>query len=220
MRAVGVLGSLAVHFGVLSYFLLAPQPQAQPVDRKGNAQSGDLVMVSVAPHVQDVTGSHNSQHLSRPTERDAFGLRHTRIHHLAALMHTPGDQAPADDVSVQNGSGDESAKAAAPAASVSFTALGSDYQRRLEDHIAQFQQRGPQGQVGVVYLQILLDRAGAVQGIWVTKSSGSTALDEEAVETVRRAAPMLPVPSELPDPLMISLPLRWSLAPLYVERAP
>lgn len=68
-----------------------------------------------------------------------------------------------------------------------------------------------QGVQGAVEVRFLLDRSGGVHEPWIVASSGRVILDEEALATIRRAAPMPRIPPGLPDPLEISLPIDFAI---------
>jgi len=65
-----------------------------------------------------------------------------------------------------------------------------------------------QGTVGVAFT---MRRDGKVLNVWVGTSSGTAALDQEAIDMVRRAEPLPQVPSELPAPVSINLPVVFAL---------
>lgn len=88
------------------------------------------------------------------------------------------------------------------------------FQQALFRHIARFQRypalaraSGLQGTVQVVFL---LRRDGSVADAWIETTSGQFILDDEAVATVRRAAPLPPIPAELPDELRVLLPVAFA----------
>lgn len=79
------------------------------------------------------------------------------------------------------------------------------YQRLLHDLIAQ-QAHYPAAAVaaqaaGLTRLGFRLDRLGHVLDTWVQGSSGVAALDGAAIEALRRADPLPPVPPVLPAPI-------------------
>jgi protein TonB len=85
------------------------------------------------------------------------------------------------------------------------------FQQVLLRHVAHYQ-RYPNAArslrlQGRVYTQFSMSRDGKLLGVWVRTSSGQTLLDKEAMDTIRRAQPLPPIPAELPDPLNIHLPL-------------
>lgn len=102
------------------------------------------------------------------------------------------------------------AEAAADARRRYLAALGA----RLAQHRvypAAAQRRGLEGQVMVA---LRIGRDGSVQSLAVHRSSGETLLDEGALETVRRAAPLPPLPENLPESTLdVELPLFFRLVP-------
>ena len=64
---------------------------------------------------------------------------------------------------------------------------------------------------GVVYLRCRIDRDGQVLAAAVEHSSGSPALDQAALDTLQRAAPLPRIPKERPDPLELSIPVEFSI---------
>lgn len=65
---------------------------------------------------------------------------------------------------------------------------------------------------GTVQVLFAMRRDGTVLDIRIKTSSGVTILDKEAVETIRRAQPLPPIPSELPGRLNILLPVAFDLS--------
>ena len=67
------------------------------------------------------------------------------------------------------------------------------------------------GEHGVVQLAFSVDRSGGVHNAHVTRSSGSSALDQAALSLVARAAPLPPPPPEKPGAqIAISVPIRYN----------
>jgi len=88
-----------------------------------------------------------------------------------------------------------------------------DYQKQLLARIESFKRypadAGYQHPLGTVVVLFTIDRSGIVLGTWIKTTSGTPALDREAVATVLRAQPLPPIPQDLPDPLNIALPIRY-----------
>lgn len=85
------------------------------------------------------------------------------------------------------------------------------FQQILLQHVARYQ-RYPNAGIGQklegrVDAQFSMARDGTVLGIWVKTSSGQQLLDKEAIETIRRAQPLPPIPPGLPDRLNIHVQL-------------
>ncbi|OFJ47332.1 hypothetical protein BA896_016225 [Janthinobacterium lividum] len=64
---------------------------------------------------------------------------------------------------------------------------------------------------GVVYLRCRIDRDGQVLAASIERSSGSAALDQAALDTLQRAAPLPRIPKERPEPLELSIPVEFSI---------
>jgi len=62
---------------------------------------------------------------------------------------------------------------------------------------------------GVVHVRFRMSREGRLLSAEVLRSSGSTALDRAALDTVRRAQPLPAIPPEKPDPLELSVPVEF-----------
>jgi TonB family protein len=112
--------------------------------------------------------------------------------------------------------------ASGTAAASPSTATAADARRRylaaLGARLAQHrvypaaaQRRGLEGQVMVA---LRIGRDGSVQSLAVHRSSGEMLLDEGALETVRRASPLPPLPENLPESTLdVELPLFFRLVP-------
>lgn len=89
-----------------------------------------------------------------------------------------------------------------------------DFQSTLFAHVERYRHYPdaalPSRLHGVVQLLFAMDRGGAVLGVWVRRSSGSPVLDQEAEDTIRRAAPMPPIPPALPGRIEVLLPVEFS----------
>lgn len=78
------------------------------------------------------------------------------------------------------------------------------YRQRLARRLSQAkfyprlaQRRGMEGKVMV---RFVIERSGAIQSVWVEKSSGYAILDEAAVEAVRKMSRFEPFPQEISAP--------------------
>lgn len=99
---------------------------------------------------------------------------------------------------------------AAPGAvsSADLAALGSDYRRRLLEHIAAYRRTPPAGAAsGTVYVNFSLARGGDVQSVTIAVSSGDPTLDRVAIESIQSANPMPMIPPAFPDRLSVTLPI-------------
>jgi protein TonB len=67
-------------------------------------------------------------------------------------------------------------------------------------------------ETGTAELAFTLDRGGKVLASRVAQSSGSTALDQEAIDTVRRAQPFPPPPPDMPENSFdFTVPIRFNV---------
>jgi protein TonB len=87
--------------------------------------------------------------------------------------------------------------APAPGTSAIPAAIQASWQRALISHLNRFKRYPEAARVrgiqGVVKVEFTIDREGRIVASHVAQSSGSSALDAEALATLRRAAP-LPAP--------------------------
>ncbi|HEX9523426.1 MAG TPA: TonB family protein, partial [Reyranella sp.] len=66
-------------------------------------------------------------------------------------------------------------------------------------------------QGGRVVMRVTVARNGQVLDVGVRTSSGWPAIDAAEAETIRKAAPFPPLPSEMPgDPVVLVLPVTYS----------
>jgi protein TonB len=61
-----------------------------------------------------------------------------------------------------------------------------------------------------VRILFTLARNGTVLDVFIQASSGSAALDQEAVATLLRGQPLPPIPAGLPDPMDFSFDIEFS----------
>ncbi|MHC4043477.1 energy transducer TonB [Bradyrhizobium sp. 23AC] len=87
------------------------------------------------------------------------------------------------------------------------------FQQSLLRHVSRYQRYPNAARAmhleGTVVTQFAMARDGTLLGVWVRTSSGQLLLDKEAIETIRRAQPLPPIPPELPDRLNIHLELEF-----------
>lgn len=94
------------------------------------------------------------------------------------------------------------------------SSAAAKFQQTLLRHVSRYQ-RYPNAASAmhlegkVVDTQFAMARDGTLLGVWVRTSSGQLLLDKEAIETIRRAQPLPPIPPELPDRLNIHLELEF-----------
>jgi periplasmic protein TonB len=88
----------------------------------------------------------------------------------------------------------------------------TNWQRLLVAQLEHHKRYPPQaqGKVGEARLAFRIDRSGHVLTSRIVRSSGSDALDQEALALVKRAAPLPPPPAEIPDDqLSFVVPIRY-----------
>jgi protein TonB len=95
---------------------------------------------------------------------------------------------------------------AAPPSSASIR-----FQQALLRHVALYlrypKAARPERLHGTVEAMFSMRRDGTLVGVWVKTGSGAAVLDKAAVDAIRRAQPLPVIPSELPDPLSVQIPL-------------
>jgi TonB family protein len=103
--------------------------------------------------------------------------------------------------------------ATAPSPPAPTSSAAVSWERSLVARLVRFQRYPPRarGLEGVVSLAFSIDRHGNVVSSHIVKSSGSALLDYEALDLIKRAAP-LPAPStEIADSdLSVIVPIRFS----------
>jgi protein TonB len=99
--------------------------------------------------------------------------------------------------------------------SADIVAANSSFQRELLAHIAAYRRYPDAARAerltGVVNVRFALDRDGMVLDAWVQKSSGYQSLDQEAIETIRRAQPMPSIPLSMPGRVDLVMPVAFAL---------
>jgi protein TonB len=103
--------------------------------------------------------------------------------------------------------------ATAPSPPASESSAAASWQQSLVARLARLQRYPPKarGAQGVVSLAFTIDRHGNVVSSRIVKSSGSTVLDTEALDLIKRAAPLPPPPAEIADnELSFVVPIRFA----------
>lgn len=90
-----------------------------------------------------------------------------------------------------------------------------DWEATLLAHLGRFRQYPARAraarQTGVVQVRFRMNRAGMVSEARVIRSSGSVTLDQAAIETLRRAQPLPPIPPDRPDTLDLTVPVEFRM---------
>jgi protein TonB len=139
-----------------------------------------------------------------PPEEGPIEHRPAPVQALAAPVPTAPQSAPAP-----------AERAAAPALAPTpspASAVVASWHRLLVAQLERHKRYPPQarGKVGEARLGFSIDRTGRVLASRIVHSSGSDALDQEALALLRRAAPLPPPPAGLPDDrLSFVVPIRY-----------
>ncbi len=80
---------------------------------------------------------------------------------------------------------------------------------RLERHRRYPNAARARREQGVAHVRVTLDREGVLLSLALEQSSGFPALDQAALDTFRRAAPLPPVPAERSAPLTLAFPVEF-----------
>lgn len=100
-----------------------------------------------------------------------------------------------------------------PSPPASVSSATASWEQSLVARLAKVQRYPAQarGVQGAVNLAFTIDRHGGVVSGWIVKSSGSTVLDAEALELIKRAAPLPPPPADIADSdLSFVVPIRFA----------
>jgi TonB family protein len=101
----------------------------------------------------------------------------------------------------------------APLPPTSVSSATANWQQSLVARLAKLQRYPAQarGVQGVVSLAFTIDRHGGVVSSRIVKSSGSAVLDAEALDLIKRAAPLPSPPADIPDSdLSFVVPIRFA----------
>jgi periplasmic protein TonB len=104
--------------------------------------------------------------------------------------------------------------AAGPSPPASVSLATASWQQSLVARLAKVQRYPAQarGVQGVVSLAFTIDRHGGVVSSRIVKSSGSTVLDAEALDLIKRAAPLPLPPADIADSdLSFVVPIRFAV---------
>ena len=101
----------------------------------------------------------------------------------------------------------------APSPPAPVSSAAASWQQSLVARLVRFQRYPPRarGVEGVVSLAFSIDRHGNVVSSHIVKSSGSALLDYEALDLIKRAAPLPAPPAEIADSdLSVIVPIRFA----------
>jgi len=99
----------------------------------------------------------------------------------------------------------------------STTRLSNDarptWEAQLLTHLERFRRYPARAraarQQGTVYIEFRMNRAGNVLSASVLRSSGSPSLDQAALDTLKRAQPLPPIPEDRPDVVELTVPVEF-----------
>jgi protein TonB len=105
---------------------------------------------------------------------------------------------------------------AAPTAERLSSQTRPDWEASVLAHLERFRRYPPRAratrQQGVVYVRFTMDRSGTVLTSTIVRKSGFFTLDQAALDTLRRAQPLPPIPSGRPDTVELTVPVQFELA--------
>lgn len=207
-RIMAVSGSLLLHVAIV--FLLVRLSSMGNEHKPGGRASDSITVVALLP-----LDSMDQNRTAAPT--DAASVDRSEVAVRAAALPV-SKKLSSDSAAPQVASRSDALTEASQAGMDVQAPTGEDiriYQRALLVHIEHY--RGyPLGEhrqriEGVVMIRFAMDRRGTVLDVWVDRSSGVTALDAEALATIRRAQPLPMIPASLPDRLSFVLPVSFSV---------
>lgn len=206
--ATGIIVSVALHVAILVALLLSALHEGNiVVARRPDTLSQVASQVTLLAAPETTVVAHETARAPEPPGP------------LSPVQPAPAvvssDRAPVTVEHPPTLSGASAAASANPQAmpgattgvsSIDLAALGSDYRRRLLEHIASHRKTPPAGtQLGSVFVRFSVARGGEVTAIAI--SSGDPVLDRTAIDSIRNANPMPAVPPGFPDPLSVVLPI-------------
>lgn len=206
-----VIASLALHIVIAAALLISAVRQGDPIIRHRPAENSPFAAQIVLMNAVPVPAARNPEPAAPPQPVPPSPVTASALVSSAPVQAAAAASPP----SVVPGASPATAPslAAAPATagsvpSVDLAALGSDYRRRLLDHIAAHRRTPPAGAaLGTVYVRFSLARGGDVQSVTIAVSSGDPALDRVAIESIQNANPMPMIPPAFPDRLSVTLPI-------------
>lgn len=211
---LNLCGAVALHLGIIGLCLTSP-PARLGGERQLGQQGAGVVRINVvtsasaaaqAVETPSASTGAKSGATSRAVDADGVGKLATMRAAGEAATGAAGPAGPS--ATAAGGVGTASASDA-------DANLASEYEHRLRLHILSYfrypeqaaRENPPEGTVG---LRFEVDRDGRVRRMWVEQSSGSDILDAAAMDALRRAAPLPPIPDGLPERLTVGVPLLFN----------
>lgn len=203
-RLIGAAFAVLIQVVLLSLFMIGQKVSLSTDLEAGNGGSGSEISVSLF-------GISKTMTPSKPATAQSRG---PAISKPALILPLPAPAIPAG-TSISSDDGDDAPPNGTLTGSSGGLPAAVSFQRQLLAHIEHYRRFPDEArrdrQEGTVDVLFAMDRNGLVLGIWVKRSSGYPDLDKEAVATVLRAQPLPAIPSELPAPLNITLPIDYEL---------
>ncbi|ENO86172.1 energy transducer TonB, partial [Thauera linaloolentis] len=177
----------------------APKPAPRPVPRQAYAE----VATPQAP-VDTAAARQQSTEPAHPSA-DAAEAGENAQADAALSTAPPSVQAPS-----------ASRYAASQPSSGAASQAAATWEAQLLGHLERFKRYPRAAQrrrlEGVVLVRFAVDRQGRVLRVGIARASGHAPLDDEAVATVHRAAPLPPPPADIPgDPVEVTTPVDFFL---------
>jgi protein TonB len=157
-----------------------PDPIPIPATDSRTTSTAAIAPVPVNEHNDDATSADQQSLAALPSEASAASPS------LPNAIRSEMSDAPPDPAALQ-------------------------FKQALFRHILRYQRypkaaesKGLQGTVKAVFS---MNREGKLLGVWIKSSSGQAALDQAAIDTIRRAQPLPRIPSVLPDSMTVDVAL-------------
>ncbi len=211
-RAVGFTAATAVHLAAGLLLFSAARTLGDHHVRNGEGSRSGSLVVQLLPLSQS-----DPNRGAAPTPAPESELVSTvetsapRPHDMAQLVSAavPATAAPPS----------LSGTAVTPAAVSTTADFGGSDAARFRDallaHILRYKRYPAEArsnrQQAVAWVRFLMHRDGSVSRVWISQGSGAPLLDEEAVASVRRAAPLPVIPANLPDRIDVELPIDFAI---------
>ena len=164
----------------------------------------------VAPGPQQV-----ERQASRPSPPQPLPLKTTPLADQPIYVAPPKPSAPSDPGPMAPET-TAPPTLAAPPASQATSDVKITWEGQLLARLEKYR-RFPEGararrQQGVVHVRFRIDRPGRVLWARVERSSGFGELDRAALDTLRRAQPLPPIPANRPDEVELVVPVEFFIA--------
>jgi protein TonB len=166
----------------------APEPEVPPAPKPE-------VALAVTPPKQEIEPKKEPEKPVEPEKKKP-------------QPHTPAQNTTAPQAQKKLASRSAAPSEALPS-QASASAIAS-WKSRLSAHLEAHKRS--HGDKGIAILSFTVDQGGRVVGSRLAKSSGSAALDREALSLIQRAAPVPPPPPGIPGGrVSISVPLQYNM---------